>query len=178
MSTTPTNLMETVAATEEVLDIASIKDAMDAFDPAALLPNLSEIFGSLPTLCRWAVMIGPVVLLVMGLAYLLFSPREANYYFGYRCYYGMGSVQAWRFTQRFAGLVLGLSGLALTLWMYLASSGFAAMDMTEMVWQAVDYLAIQAIVAFLANTVVNFTAMILFNRRGEYRKAVKQKKNA
>jgi hypothetical protein len=168
--------METVAATEEVLDIASIKDAMDAFDPAALLPNLSEIFGSLATVCRWAVMIGPLVLLVLGLAYLLFSPKEVNYYFGYRCYYGMGSVQAWRFTQRFAGIVLGGSGLALTIWMYLASSGYAGMDVTEMVWQTVDYLVIQAIVAFLANMTINLTALIRFNRRGEYRKAVKKSK--
>lgn len=176
MSTTPSQIMETVAATEEVLDIASIKDAMDAFDPAALLPNLSEIFGSLATVCRWAVMIGPLVLLVLGLAYLLLSPKEANYYFGYRCYYGMGSVQAWRFTQRFAGIVLGGSGLALTIWMYLASSGFAGMDVTAMVWQAVDYLVVQAIVAFLANMTINLTALIRFNRRGEYRKAVKKSK--
>lgn len=176
MSTTPSQIMETVAATEEVLDIASIKDAMDAFDPAALLPNLSEIFGSLATVCRWAVMIGPLVLLVLGLAYLLLSPKEANYYFGYRCYYGMGSVQAWRFTQRFAGIVLGGSGLALTIWMYLASSSFAGMDVTAMVWQAVDYLVVQAIVAFLANMTINLTALIRFNRRGEYRKAVKKSK--
>lgn len=175
MSTTPSQIMETVAATEEVLDIASIKDAMDAFDPAALLPNLSEIFGSLATVCRWAVMIGPLVLLVLGLAYLLLSPKEANYYFGYRCYYGMGSVQAWRFTQRFAGIVLGGSGLILTVWMYLASSGYAGMDVTEMVWQTIDYLAVQAIVAFLANMTINLTALIRFNRRGEYRKAVKKK---
>ena len=177
MSTTPNHLMETVAATEEALDFASIKDAMDAFDPATLLPDLSKIFGTIPTLCRWALMIGPLVLLALGLAYLLFSPKEANHYFGYRCYYGMGSVQAWRFTQRFAGLVLGLSGLAMTVWMYLASSGFAAMDVTKMVWQTVNYLAVQAIVAFLANTTINLTALFVFNRRGEYRKAVRQRKN-
>jgi len=123
MSTTPTEILETTAAaletvlptdptaaTEAVLDIASIKELMDAFDPASLLPEMSEIFGSLVSVCRVAVMVGPIVLLVLGLAYLLLSPREANYYFGYRCYYGMGSVPAWRFTQRFAGVVLGGTG--------------------------------------------------------------------
>ena len=175
MSTTPTEIMQSVAATEEALDFGSIKEAMDAFDPAALLPELSEVFGNLATVCRWAVLVGPLLLLVMGLAYLLFSPREANYYFGYRCYFGMGSVPAWRFTQRFAGLVLGLSGLGLTLWMYFAGSGFAAMDITDMVWQTIDYLAVQAIVAFLANLTVHITAMVRFNRRGEYRKALKKK---
>lgn len=175
MSTTPTEMMETIAATEEVLDIASIKELMDGFDPASLLPQMSDVFGSIVTLCRFAVMVGPVVLLAMGLAYLLFSPKEANYYFGYRCYFGMGSVQAWRFTQRLAGVVLGGIGLILTIFMYLSSSSFAGMDVTEMVWKCVDYLVIQAALALVATLAINLTAMLRFNHRGEYRKAVKAK---
>jgi len=168
--------MDPTAATEAALDIASIKDMMDAFDPAALLPDLGAIFGSLAGVCRVAVMIGPVILLLLGLAYLFFSPKEANYYFGYRCYFGMGSVQAWRFTQRFSGLVLGVTGLVLTLAMFTLSGSFASMDVTEMVWKAVDYLVIEAAAALIANLVVNVTAMILFNRRGEYRRAVRKEK--
>ena len=57
MSTTPTEMMETIAATEEVLDIASIKELMDGFDPASLLPQMSDVFGSIVTLCRFAVMV-------------------------------------------------------------------------------------------------------------------------
>jgi len=189
MSTIPTEILETTlatiaetvpmdptAATEAALDIASIKDMMDAFDPAALLPDLGAIFGSLAGVCRVAVMIGPVILLLLGLAYLFFSPKEANYYFGYRCYFGMCSVLAWRFTQRFSGLVLGVTGLVLTLAMFTLSGSFASMDVTEMVWKAVDYLVIEAAAALIANLVVNVTAMILFNRRGEYRRAVRKEK--
>ena len=193
MSTTPTDILETTAAAletlaaetaatvetvaaEGALDIQSIKDMMDAFDPAALLPEISEIFGSLATVCRFAVMIGPVVLLVLGLAYLFLSPKEANHYFGYRCYYGMGSVQAWRFTQRLAGIVLGGLGLILTILMHIISSEFALMDVTDMVWKAVDCLVIQAGLALLANISVSLTAFIRFDHRGEYRKARKKKK--
>ena len=131
MSTNPTEILQ---ATEPSLDIESIKSLMDGFDPAALLPDLSELFGSLATLCRFAVMIGPVVLLVLGLAYLFLSPREANYYFGYRCYFGMGSVQAWRFTQRIAGMLFGGVGLILTIVMYVISGGFSEMGVTDMVF--------------------------------------------
>ena len=86
MSTTPTEILETTlaalettaatataaatdatGATESALDIQSIKDMMDAFDPAALLPELSDVFGSLTTVCRFAVMIGPVILLILDL---------------------------------------------------------------------------------------------------------------
>lgn len=190
MSTIPTEILETTLATLETtvatiptdptavteggLDLGSIKDMMDAFDPASLLPELSDVFGSLSTICRFAVMIGPIVLLVLGLAYLFLSPKEANYYFGYRCYYGMGSVQAWRFTQRLAGVVFGGLGLILTIIMLLISGGFAKMEVTDMVWRAADCLIWQAILAVLATIGINLTAAMRFDRKGEYRKKNKQ----
>lgn len=190
MSTIPMEILETTlaalettvatiptdptAATEGGLDLGSIKDMMDAFDPVSLLPELSDVFGSLSTICRFAVMIGPIVLLVLGLAYLFLSPKEANYYFGYRCYYGMGSVQAWRFTQRLAGVVFGSLGLILTIIMLLISGGFAKMDVTDMVWRAADCLIWQAILVVLATIGINLTAAMRFDRKGEYRKKNKQ----
>ena len=171
MSTIPT---EIVQATESPLDIESIKSLMDGFDPAALLPDLSDLFGSLATLCRFAVMIGPVVLLILGLAYLFLSPREANYYFGYRCYFGMGSVQAWRFTQRIAGMLFGGVGLILTIVMFLISGGFAEMEVTDMVWKAAGCLAWQAIIAIVLTLLVNFLAFFSFDAKGGPRRRKKK----
>ena len=175
MSTIPT---ETIAATESTLDIESIKGMMDAFDPASLLPDLSKFFGSLATVCRVAVMIGPVILLVLGLAYLFLSPKEANYYFGYRCYFGMGSVRAWRFTQRLAGLCLGGLGLVLTILMAIITSGYSSMDVMDMVWNAVSCLVWEAVLALIATLAINLTAMARFDARGEYRKKSSNRKKA
>lgn len=191
MSTTPTELLETTAAametaaasletlateaTEAAIDVESIKQIMDAFDPAALLPDLSGLFGSLETVCRVAVMIGPVVLLVMGLLYLFLAPKEANYYFGYRTYFGMGSVHAWRFTQRLAGIGLGGLGLILTVVMYVISNGFGTMEVMDMVWKAVDCLVWEAVLAFLANAAIAAAAAFRFDRKGQYR-IIKKKK--
>ena len=172
MSTNPTEMIQ---ATESALDIESIKSLMDGFDPAALLPDLSNLFGSLATLCRFAVMIGPVVLLILGLAYLFLSPKEANYYFGYRCYFGMGSVQAWRFTQRMAGLLFGGVGLILTIVMFLISGGFAEMEVTDMVWKAAGCLAWQAIIAIVLTLLVNFLAFFFFDAKGGPRRRKKEK---
>ena len=172
MSTNPTEILQ---ATEPVLDIESIKSLMDGFDPAALLPDLSDLFGSLATLCRFAVMIGPVVLLVLGLAYLLLSPREANYYFGYRCYFGMGSVQAWRFTQRMAGILFGGVGLILTIVMYVISGSFSEMEVTDMVWKAAGCLAWQAVIALVLTFLVNFLAFFFFDAKGGPRRRKKEK---
>ena len=172
MSTNPTEILQ---ATEPVLNIESIKSLMDGFDPAALLPDLRDLFGSLATLCRFAVMIGPVVLLVLGLAYLFLSPREANYYFGYRCYFGMGSVQAWRFTQRMAGILFGGVGLILTIVMYVMSGSFSEMEITDMVWKAAGCLAWQAVIALVLTFLVNFLAFFFFDAKGGPRRRKKEK---
>lgn len=170
MSTVPTELLDPTAATEAALDIESIKELMDAFDPASLLPELGDIFSIITTICQIAVMVGPILLLVLGLAYLFFSPKEANYYFGYRCYFGMGSVEAWRFTQRLAGVVLGLSGLILSGIMLLLSAGFPGMTPVEMVWRAFWCLIWQAVIALLANGGIWLAAFARFDARGNFRK--------
>ncbi len=182
MSTTPTELLETTlaatqaaiaettAATEPLLDIDSIKAFMDGFDPAALLPDLEGIFGSLPGLCRFAVMIGPLVLLALGLSYLFLAPKEANYYLGYRCYFGMGSVYAWRFTQRFAGLLFTAAGLVLTVAVFVISSRFSAMTVTDMAWKALSCAAVEAGTALFLVIFINLTVALRFNRKGNHRR--------
>ena len=172
MSTNPTEILQ---ATEPALDIDSIKSLMDGFDPAALLPDLGDLFGSLSALCRFAVMIGPVIMLVLGLAYLFLSPREANYYFGYRCFFGMGSVQAWRFTQRIAGMLFGGVGLILTIVMYVMSGSFSEMEITDMVWKAAGCLAWQAVIALVLTFLVNFLAFFFFDAKGGPRRKKKEK---
>lgn len=170
VTTAPTVALDPTAATEAALDIESIKQILDGFDPASLLPDLGSVLGIVATVCRVSVLIGPILLLVLGIAYLFFSPKEANYYFGYRCYYGMGSVQAWRFTQRLAGIILGVTGLVLTAVMLLMSSGFAAMAPEAMVWRALTCLIWEAVLALLANAAICGLAALNFDRKGEYRR--------
>ena len=104
---------EPTLAAEGGLNIDSIKEVMDAFDPASLLPELEAIFEKVSLVCRVAVVLGPVLLVALGLVYLFLTPKEANHYIGYRCYFGMGSVQAWRFTQRLAGILFTALGVIL-----------------------------------------------------------------
>ena len=171
MSTDP--ILDPTAATEAALDIESIKEIMDAFDPATLLPELGDIFSLVTGVCRIAVMVAPIILLVLGVAYLLFSPKEANYYFGYRCYFGMGSVEAWRFTQRLAGAVLGGLGLILTGVMLVISMGFPGMEAMDMVWKAFWCLIWQGVLALLANAGIWLATFLRYDARGNLRKKQK-----
>lgn len=149
--------------------IDSIKELMDGFDPASLLPELDTVFGKIELVCRIAVMVGPVLLIALGITYLLLSPKEANHHLGYRCYFGMGSVQAWRFTQKFSGVVLGGLGLILTAIMVFMMMSFRGMEVEAMLWRAVKCLIWEAALALLANLAIQAAAFFLFDANGDYR---------
>ncbi len=149
--------------------IDSIKELMDGFDPASLLPELDSVFGKIELVCRIAVMVGPVLLIALGLTYLLLSPKEANHHLGYRCYFGMGSVQAWRFTQKFSGVVLGSLGLILTAVMVFMMMSFRGMEVEAMLWRAVKCLIWEAALALLANLAIHAAVFFLFDANGDYR---------
>ena len=170
MSTTPTMLPEATAATEAMLDVESIKAMLDGFDPGALLPDLSKVFDSLAPICRFAVLVGPVVLLLLGLSYLILTPKEANYYLGYRCYFGMGSEYAWRFTQRLAGWLFTGTGLVLTVVMFAISASFPHMQLTEMAWKAASCLVVELAASVLLILTVNLSAAFHFDRKGKHRR--------
>lgn len=171
-----TQFIDPTAATEPGFDLHSIKSLMDNFDPAAMLPELESVFGKLSSVCRLAVMLGPVIMLILGIAYLVFMPKEANYYFGYRCYYGMGSVRAWQFSQRLAGAAFAGVGLILTGIMFTVSGGFASMELNAMAWRAVKCLAWQAGIVLLVNLGINLATALTFNRKGEKRKGKKRRR--
>jgi uncharacterized membrane protein len=115
-------------------------------------------------------MIGPLVLLALGLSYLFLTPKEANYYVGYRCYFGMGSEYAWRFTQRLAGILFAGVGLVLSVVMYAISISFSYMQLTDMVWKAASCLVVELAASVLLILIVNFSAMYHFDRKGKHRR--------
>lgn len=152
------------------LDIEAIKSMMDGFDPAVLLPDVSTIVGKVELLCRLAVLIAPIVLMIMGISYLLFAPKEANHYMGYRTTFGMGSVSAWRHTQKVAGFLFLGVGSVLTFVMLMSSATFSGMDAVAMVGRALRCLIWQAVFAVLLNTLVGTIAAFTFDYKGNKRR--------
>ena len=70
-----------------------ITELMDSMDLSKLVPELGGLMSKASSIAAWAVMIGPLVLLVLGLLYLFKPPAEANHRFGFRTYFGMGALQ-------------------------------------------------------------------------------------
>ena len=168
--------LTSTAATEAAIDIKSIKEFMDGFDPAALLPDIGSIVGKVQLVCTIAILAAPIIMLLMGLAYLLFAPREANYYFGYRTAFGMGSVSAWRHTQKVAGLIFGGLGLILTILMLMICITFSGREAMDMVWLAVKCLLWEGVLGLIAIFSINSVAMYTYDYNGNKRRKSKKKK--
>ena len=167
--------LASTAATEAAFDFKSIKELMDGFDPAALLPEVDTIVGKVQLVCSLAILAAPVIMLLMGLAYLLFAPKEANYYFGYRTAFGMGSVSAWRHTQKVAGLIFGGLGLLLTILMLMICITFSGREAMDMVWLAVKCLIWEGVLGLIAKFSINSIAMYTYDYNGNKRRKARKK---
>ena len=152
------------------MTIDDLKSLMDAFEPASLLPDAETVLGILVIAARIAVLAGPILLLVAGIMYMFLSPKEANYYFGYRCYFGMGSDEAWRYSQRMAGLIWTGLGLVLTIVMAIVSGGFGGKEANDALSAALTCILWEAGLVALSCIVINSLVMYHFTAKGDRRR--------
>ena len=138
----------------------------EKLDLTKLVPQMDSLLDSLQWIAGVAVMVGPIVMLVFGLWYLLLPPKEANHGAGFRTWFGMGSVEAWRMTQRIGGIAWSVCGLILVVAMWFVRRGFAGLDPMEVAGKAMVCLAWQVGVAFVSYIVVGIVMMFLFDSRG------------
>ena len=148
----------------------AITSLFESFDLAALIPQTDEILETVTKFSKIVVLIGPILLLVLGLTYLFLSPREANHRFGFRTWFGMGSVAAWRYTQRLAGIVWGALGLILTVVMLILRGRMVQLEPLEMLSTAITYLLWQAGAALLSYIGICLTVTLSFDRKGNRRR--------
>ena len=153
------------------MNLESIKELFSGFDKLPTLPDPGPLVDKADLIARLLVMAGPVVMIIMGLLYLFAAPREANHHFGYRCYFGMGSEQAWRYTQRIAGFTWSGLGLVLTVAMLLVTAKFAQQDLLELLTTAVVCVVVEALLLLLASVVIRTIVAARYDRHGERRRS-------
>lgn len=148
-------------------DILSL---LQDFNVANFLPAPEKFLKSLEGWIRLAVLIGPLVMLGLGLWYYYKPPKEANYSVGFRTYYGMGSIQAWRFTQKLAGACYILLGGGLTVIMFVISLFFNGNSALATVNAAMWCILVELILILLAWLVINIIVYREFDKDGKRRK--------
>lgn len=147
-----------------------ITGLLDGLDLTKLVPDLSTFLGQLQLVCTLAILLGPLLFLGFGLWYLLYPPKEANHSIGFRTYFGMGSVAAWQYTQRIAGMVWTVLGAILLIIMGIVCITFGNKDVAHVAHAATICLLIQAILGFLSWAVICILAAVNFDKDGNRRK--------
>ena len=115
------------------------------------------------------VIVTLALLLVLGLWYLILPPKEANHFAGYRFYWGMGSVDAWRFTQKIAGILFTVLGVALLVISLLVSNRFPDMEPSLMLDKAVLCILWQIGITAVLSLMINLIVALRYDRNGDLR---------
>ena len=147
-----------------------ITELMDSLDLSKLVPELGGLMGKAGAAAKWAVMIGPLLLTVLGLIYFFKAPKEANHSFGFRTYFGMGSVEAWRYTQRIAGLVMGALGILLTVIMGIVCLTWGGKDTLQLLDKAVVCLIWEVVLTVIAYGGIVLHISLRYDKDGNLRK--------
>ena len=158
------------------MNLDAIKELLSGAETAApVVPDAGTLVDKVLPIAKILVVAGPVIMLILGLLYLFAAPKEANHHFGYRCYFGMGSEQAWQFTQRFAGITWAALGGILTIAMLIATRNFAQQDALEMLSVAARCVLWEAMVLLAASLIIRIVVAAIFDRHGERRTWKKSK---
>lgn len=144
----------------------AIMNLIGEFDPAALLPNISVVVWLMELISRLAILVIPVLLLIFGLLYFFKPIKEANHIFGYRAYFGMGSVEAWRFAQRFAGFIYMILGGVMTLAMVIVSIVLIWKDTFTLLTVSAICLIIELVLTGIAVLAINIYLAVRYDRYG------------
>lgn len=148
--------------------ISSILDGLD--NAGNIVPELDKLMGGIHRWVSIFLMIAPVCMLVLGLIYLFLPPKEANHHIGYRTYFGMGSVEAWRHTQKIAGIVYGGVGLILSVIMLILCLRTRNQESAVFVVTAIKWLIAQIVIVLLIYLGLFVYTAIVFDRHGNRRR--------
>ena len=149
--------------------IESLIALVNEFDFAKIMPELDSVMGWIDLFVRLCVLAAPVAVLFLGLWWLLLPPKEANHHVGYRCFFGMGSVDAWRFTQKIAGVLFTVLGVGLLAISLLVSNRFPDMEPMVMLDKAVVCILWQIGITLVLSLMINLIVALRYDRNGDLR---------
>lgn len=148
--------------------ISSLLDGLD--NVGNLVPELETLLGGIEMWISIFLLIGPICMLILGLVYLFLPPKEANHHIGYRTYFGMGSIEAWKHTQKIAGIIYGALGLVLTVVMGIICLTLGGKDGMQIAITAIKCLFVEVGCILLVYLGLWVYTAIVFDRHGNRRR--------
>ena len=148
------------------MNFDELKALLTDMDLNKILPQSDAFIAFVQKALRLSVMIGPLILLGLGLLYLFSPPKEANHSLGYRFWWGMASLDSWTFTQKVAGIGLSSLGLVLTVVMSIIGSKFPKRELMDAIFLAGKCLLWQLGLILGACLIIDVIVVVFFDRFG------------
>lgn len=139
---------------------------VDEFDLASIFPPMDTVIGWVTLLAWLCTLAAPVTMLILGLRYRYAPPEKANYNSGYRFFFGMGSPEAWKYTQQLAGVVWTLLGGGLVVIALILCLFFGIMNPMTMVTTVLWCVVIQLVLIVASCVVINKKVADRFDKDG------------
>ena len=143
-----------------------METAASEMNLGALLPSMGTVVGLIEFALWLLVLAGPLMLLGFGLLFRYRPPAEANFGVGYRFWWGLASLEAWRYTQRLAGIIWTLLGGALTGIMLIVCIILQSQDTMTMAIGAAICVGIELVLVAAACITINVLVMKKFDKDG------------
>lgn len=149
--------------------MGAITAFLESFDISALLPALGDFISDLRFWAGLFMLIGPIIMGLLGLWYYFLPTKEANHHVGFRIFYGMGSQEAWKYTQRMAGWFFMIGGGALTVISIILVIIFSGNEPMTMATSAFIFMIIEAVIAFGLWITLQVLTIMRYDQNGQRR---------
>lgn len=152
------------------MNILSLSGFFETLDPTQLLPPAGTLLTLSVLLIIVSVLVGPVLMLLAGLKYMKTPSPLPNYKTGFRTYFGMGSKQAWDYTQRLAGLIWTILGGVMCLASVIICLIFIGKNPAQIAYIALITMIVQASLTVIAWATITIMVTVNFDKQGQLRK--------
>ena len=143
--------------------------AANEMNLGALLPSIGFVLVMLRLAAGLLILAGPLTMLAFGLLYTYKPPKEANYSLGYRCWWGMASLESWTYTQKVAGKIFMYLGAGLSALMLIMCIVLLFLDMMAVMIAATVCLGLELLLLCAACVVINVLVIRKFDKDGYLR---------
>jgi len=143
----------------------AITSLLGDFDLSKFIPDIDTALGKFELAARICVMLGPLVLLGLGLWYLLAPPNEMGSRVGFHTFRRAKTQEVWEYTQHLAGIVWGAMGVVLTIVMALICNGYRGLNALQVATSAVICILVELILLTASIIAINVIVSKAFYKK-------------
>lgn len=144
----------------------AILSFLKEFEIAKLLPEIDSFVIGLAWYTRLAILLGPLLMLGLGLWYHYKPSAEPGYAIGFLGNSVMGSAESWAFAQRFAGVTWMVVGGGMAALMLVLSILFVIMSPIVMITVALICIILEFGLILATQIYVNRHVLKYYDKEG------------